>query len=99
MKKANPSDRGSAAEGNVAPKSVDEYLPAGSTLNRVRAAIRSAVPAEVTEVISYRIPMFKYKGMLMGFAAFSTIAVCSLEVCPRWKRSRTNSRNSRHLKA
>src|SRR5271165_7371676 len=104
MKKGNSGERSSAAKGNAAPKNVDEYLagvpePARSTLNRVRAAIRSAVPAEVTEVISYRIPMFKYKGMLMGFAAFSTIAVCSLEVCPRWKRSRTNSRNSRHLKA
>jgi uncharacterized protein YdhG (YjbR/CyaY superfamily) len=28
------------------------------------------VPPEATEVISYRIPMFKYKGMLLGFAAF-----------------------------
>ena len=66
---------------NVVPKTVDEYLagvpePARSTLNRVRAVIRSAAPPEATEVISYRIPMFKYKGMLMGFAAFSNH--CSL---------------------
>jgi uncharacterized protein YdhG (YjbR/CyaY superfamily) len=58
------------------PKSVDEYLaavpePARSTLNKVRAAIRAVVPREATEVISYRIPMFKHKGMVMGFAAFS----------------------------
>src|ERR1035438_1849524 len=51
MKKANSGDRGSAAKGNVAPKNVDEYLaavpePARSTLNRIRAAIRSAVPPE-----------------------------------------------------
>jgi uncharacterized protein YdhG (YjbR/CyaY superfamily) len=26
---------------------------------------------ETTEVISYRIPMFKYKGMLVGYAAFA----------------------------
>jgi uncharacterized protein YdhG (YjbR/CyaY superfamily) len=39
-------------------------------LNKIRAAIRSAVPAEATEGISYRIPMFKYQGVLMGFAAF-----------------------------
>ena len=60
---------------------MDEYLagvpePARSTLKRIRATIRSAAPAEATEVISYRIPMFKYKGMLMGFAAFSNH--CSL---------------------
>jgi len=76
MKKINSGDRGSAAKGNAAPKNVDEYLagvpePARSTLNRVRAAIRSAVPLEATVAISYRIPTFKYKGSLLGFAAFS----------------------------
>jgi uncharacterized protein YdhG (YjbR/CyaY superfamily) len=81
MKKANPGDRGPAAKRNLAPKNVDEYLatvpePARTTLSKIRAAIRSAAPPEATEVISYRIPMFKYKGMLMGFAAFSNH--CSL---------------------
>lgn len=76
MKKANSGDRGSAAQGNVVPKNVDEYLagvpePARSTLNRVRAAIRSAAPPEATEAISYRMPTFRYKGLLVGFAAFS----------------------------
>ena len=61
---------------NVVPTSVDEYLagvpePARSTLNKVRAAIRSAVPPEATEAISYRIPTFRYKGALVAFAAFS----------------------------
>jgi len=75
MKKAVSGGRNSAA-GNVAPKTVDEYLanvpePARTTLSRIRAVIRSAVPAGATEVISYRIPMFKYKGLVMGFAAFS----------------------------
>lgn len=32
--------------------------PARSTLDNVRAAIRSAVPRKATEVISYQIPMF-----------------------------------------
>ena len=59
-----------------APKSVEEYLagvaePARSTLSKVRAAIRSAVPAEATEVISYGIPAFKYKGVLVWYAGFS----------------------------
>jgi uncharacterized protein YdhG (YjbR/CyaY superfamily) len=33
--------------------------------------IRSAAPSEATEVIGYRIPIVKYKGMLVGYAAFS----------------------------
>jgi uncharacterized protein YdhG (YjbR/CyaY superfamily) len=63
-------------EPSAVPKTVDEYLagvsePARSTLNKIRAVIRSAVPPETTEVISYRMPVFKYKGLLIGFAAFS----------------------------
>lgn len=59
-----------------AAKTVDEYLanlpePARSTLTHIRAVIRSVVPKEATEVISYRIPMFKYNGMLVGYAAFA----------------------------
>jgi len=81
MKKPISGVRGSAAKGRVSPKDVDEYLagvpePARSALNRVRAAIRSAVPREATEAISYGIPTFKYKGSLVGFAAFSNH--CSL---------------------
>ena len=61
---------------NTAPKSVDEYLsgvpePAHTTLNNIRSIIRSAVPAEATEAISYGIPTIKYKGSLLAFAAFS----------------------------
>jgi uncharacterized protein YdhG (YjbR/CyaY superfamily) len=67
--------------GKVAAKTVDEYLagvpePARSTLKHVRAVIRSVVPKETTEVISYGIPMFKYNGMLVGYAAFKNH--CSL---------------------
>jgi uncharacterized protein YdhG (YjbR/CyaY superfamily) len=66
---------GREMRGKVVPKTVDEYLettpePAQSTLRHVRAVIRSVVPAETTEVISYGIPMFKYRGMLVGYAAF-----------------------------
>lgn len=73
MKRVKPVNHGS--KGNVAPSTVDEYLarvpePARSTLNRVRAAIQSALPPEATETISYRIPAFKYKGSLLWFAAF-----------------------------
>jgi len=74
MKKAS-------AKRSAAPKTVDEYLagvpePARSTLTKIRATIRSAAPPEATEVISYGIPVFKYEGMLIGFAAFSNH--CSL---------------------
>ena len=57
-------------------QAVDEYLaavpePARTTLNKVRAAIRSIVPKETSEVISYGIPGFRYKRMLVWYAAFA----------------------------
>jgi len=63
------------------PGNIDEYLadvpePARGTLQKIRAAIRSAVPREATEAITYRIPTFKYNGGLVAFAAFSNH--CSL---------------------
>jgi uncharacterized protein YdhG (YjbR/CyaY superfamily) len=76
MKKAKSEKRSSASKAKGAPKSIDEYLagipePARSTLNKIRAAIRSVAPPEAVETISYRIPAFKHKGILMWFAAFS----------------------------
>ena len=75
MKRARPTTRRSVAKAGAAPKSIDEYLagvrePAGSTLNKIRAAIRSVLPPEAAVTISYRIPAFKYKGILLWFAAF-----------------------------
>ncbi len=57
MKKVKSGNRRSAAKGNGAAKNVDEYLagvpePARSTLNKMRAAIRSAVPPKATETIT-----------------------------------------------
>ena len=62
-------------KGEAIPKTVDEYLagvpePQRRTLMKVRAVIQSVLPEEATEVISYRIPVVKYKGMLVGYAAF-----------------------------
>jgi uncharacterized protein YdhG (YjbR/CyaY superfamily) len=76
MKKGKSSNRGSAGKGRGAPKNVDEYLarvsePARSTLKKIRAAIRSAVPRQATETISYGIPAFRHKKVLVWFAAFS----------------------------
>ena len=81
MKKVKSGNRSSAAKGNGAPKTVDEYLagvpePARNALNKIRAAIRSALPPQATETISYRIPAFSYNGVLVWFAAFSNH--CSL---------------------
>ena len=58
------------------PKTVEEYLarvpePQRTTLKKVRAVIQSVLPEEATEVISYRMPVVKYKGMLVGYAAFA----------------------------
>jgi uncharacterized protein YdhG (YjbR/CyaY superfamily) len=76
MKKAKTVVRGSVAKDKGDPKAVDDYLarvsePARSTLIKVRAAIRSAVPPETTEAIGYGIPTFRYKGALVAYAAFS----------------------------
>jgi uncharacterized protein YdhG (YjbR/CyaY superfamily) len=81
MKKTKSAKLGSAPKRKTISHSVDEYLdrvpePARSTLNKLRAVIRSVAPPEATEGISYGIPTFKYKGMLASFAAFSNH--CSL---------------------
>jgi uncharacterized protein YdhG (YjbR/CyaY superfamily) len=81
MKKVKSGNRTSPARGQGAPKNFDEYLagvpePSRSTLNELRAAIRSAAPPQATETISYRIPAFKHKRVLVWFAAFSNH--CSL---------------------
>lgn len=62
---------------NRAATTVEEYLtlvpePARSTLEKIRAAIRSAAPPEATEGISYGIPMFKHKVVLVWYAAFAS---------------------------
>jgi len=54
---------------------VDAYLaqvpePAKVTLQKMRATIRSIVPAEATEGLSYGMPAFRYKGPLVAYAAF-----------------------------
>lgn len=76
MKKAKSGRRSVGAKVNDAPKNVKEYLagipePARTTFTKLRAAIQSAVPPEATEIISYRIPAFKHKRVLVWFAAFS----------------------------
>ena len=76
MKKVKSGNSNSSAPSVGAPKNIDGYLaavpePARSTLSKLRAAIRSAVPREATETISGEMPAFKHKGILLWFAAFS----------------------------
>ena len=55
-------------------KNIDEYLTPLPDAQRIalealRQTIKAAAP-EAEEVISYQIPAFKYKGMLVYFAAY-----------------------------
>ena len=75
MKKKNPAKRRSPAKPRLAPKTVDAYLatlpePTRSTLKKIRATIRATLPSQATETISYGIPAFKDKGILVWYAGF-----------------------------
>jgi uncharacterized protein YdhG (YjbR/CyaY superfamily) len=75
MKKMKSKKR-TAGKRKGPAKTVDEYLesvpqPARGTLEKIRAAIRSAAPREATEIISYGIPAVKSKAILIWFAAFA----------------------------
>ena len=74
MKKKKSASR--STSGHKRPMTVDDYFarlpnPARSELRQLRQAIRSAVPRESTEVISYRIPAFRHDGILVWYAAFA----------------------------
>lgn len=80
--KAAPKKRvAKSVSPTAAPQSVDEYFdrlsdPALSALHKIRQAIRAVVPPEATEIISYNIPAFKHKKVLVWYAAFTNH--CSL---------------------
>ena len=71
-----PRKRSPASSRKGIPKNIDEYLarvsePALGMLNKMRTAIRSTVPSAATETISYGMPAFRHKEVLVWFAAFS----------------------------
>ncbi len=76
LQKAKVDKKGPTAAGEeIAAHDVEAYLarvpePARGTLQKVRAVIRSAAPAEATEGLSYGMPAFRYKGALVCYAAF-----------------------------
>ena len=91
-----------ATQSKAKAKTVEQYLaqtqePARSTLNRVRETIRSAVPTDVEEVMSYGIPAFKWKKMVVWYAAFADH--CSLfptaSVIAKFKEELTDYRVSK----
>lgn len=58
------------------PTTVQDYFDrvpetALAPLIKLRAAVRSALPKDVTEIISYGIPAFKRKRVLVWIAAFA----------------------------
>jgi len=81
VKKAKPRSRSSAKKAKHGLANIEEYFarvpdPARSALRKIREAIRSVVPVEATEIISYRIPAFKHKKVLVWYGAF--LDHCSL---------------------
>jgi len=65
-----------AASQRGASGTVDDYLarvpePGRIMLKKMRAAIRSALPRDATETISYRMPAFQRDGVLVWYAAFA----------------------------
>ena len=64
-----------AGKRSSTPKSVDAYLAAlpaeqRKALESLRRVIKSSAP-KATEGISYQMPTYKHKGMLVSFAAFT----------------------------
>jgi uncharacterized protein YdhG (YjbR/CyaY superfamily) len=81
MKKTKSARRSSTAKKSGTPKAVAKYIAhvpeqARGKVRRLRAAIRSALPPGSVEIISYGIPAFQDKRVLVWYAAFS--GHCSL---------------------
>ncbi len=76
MRKTRTEKHSPTPKGKGTLQDVEEYLarltdPARDMLSKIRDAIRSAAPTQATETISYRMPAFKYKGVLVWYAAFA----------------------------
>ena len=67
--------RGAPRKKSARAETVDDYLAAvpadaRAALTRLRKTVKAAAP-NATEVISYRIPMYRHQGPLVSFAAFT----------------------------
>ena len=92
-----------AASKATSSADVDAYLaklpePARATLEKVRATIRSVVPAETTEGLSYGMPAFRFKGALVAYAAFKdhcSFFPCQASLIDQMKDELKNYRTSK----
>jgi uncharacterized protein YdhG (YjbR/CyaY superfamily) len=71
-----PTRAKTRASSKSAPETVEQYLanvPETSRpgFNTLHAAVRSAVPRDAEEIISYKIPAFRRGVVLVWFAAFA----------------------------
>jgi uncharacterized protein YdhG (YjbR/CyaY superfamily) len=74
--KKTSARRSGSSKAAAARDPVERYLarvpePAHGALQKMRAIIRSVVPLETEELLSYGIPAFKYKKVLVWYAAFA----------------------------
>src|ERR1700683_3973095 len=81
MKQAKSAKQKPPSKITAVPANLEAYLarvPTGSrgAFEKMRAAVRSAVPKDAVETISYGIPAFKKEKILVWFAAF--VDHCSL---------------------
>ncbi len=88
----NKEDLKGKPEKNPPAKDVDEYITLApkehqEVLKAIRKAIKEAAP-EAEELISYRIPSYKYHGSLVHFAAFknhSSFIVVNKNILEKFK--------------
>jgi uncharacterized protein YdhG (YjbR/CyaY superfamily) len=74
MEKQAKSGTGSAGDPAANLRAIEAYLtkapePARRMLEEIRAIVRANAPAETTEVFSYGMPGFRYKGPLLWYGA------------------------------
>jgi len=75
-KTRKPAKRRLAPRRTPRPQTIAEYIarvpaPARAALKNLRAIIRSAMPPDASEIISYRMPAFRRERVLVWYAAFS----------------------------
>src|SRR5437867_12971180 len=78
--------------------SVDEYLESvpkemRTAINKLRKTIKAAAP-DAEEVISYNMPAFRQKGILVYYAAFKNTSAFSQEAPKFGPRSCSNRNHS-----
>jgi len=74
MKKETNGATGSGGDAEANREAIDAYIakapqPARKMLDGIRAVVRATAPAETTEVFSYGMPGFRYKGPLLWYGA------------------------------